>query len=155
MNIPYLTEFGKTLRFWYPRVARDSWIDFYSRTVDIRSSEYWENLSFCFSLSLISLSLSDFSFSCLLSVSFFLLFFFYFFPYPPTLPCLVYSILISFHLFSFSLFSSFLLLLHVWIKWGKLPLTLLLGHLSSSCFSSLFPLFYFSLLLHYVTHGSI
>ena len=50
-KIPYPVEFDETLRFWYPRVACDAWIDFSSRTVEIRPSEYRENLHSCFSLS--------------------------------------------------------------------------------------------------------
>ena len=39
-------EFDKTPRFWYPCVALDAWIDFSSRTVDLRPSECRENLHF-------------------------------------------------------------------------------------------------------------
>ena len=96
-------EFDETPRFWYPRVARDELIDFYSWTIEIRPLECQENLHFFLSLYPILLSLS-LSLVCSL-LYFFPFLFFSFFPYPPALPYLVCSILISFHLFPFSLFS--------------------------------------------------
>ena len=135
-KIPYLTKIDKTPRFWYPCVARDAWIDFYSRTVEIRPLECRENLHFLF----LSLSILFFSLSLLLFL------FFSFLPFlihPHFLLLLIpsSSLFISFHfLFSHFLFSSFfyfLLILFfelpspIWIKWGKLPPTFLLGHLSS------------------------
>ena len=109
-KILYLTEFNETPRNWYPRVARNAWIDFYSRTVWTRPSEYRENPS-SFSLSFLSLSLSDFSsLHCLLPF----LFFFSFLLFLPFLihrtffsPCLFLSHF-SFH---FPFFFSFLLIL--------------------------------------------
>ena len=56
MKILYLVELNKTSRFWYPRVALDAWIDFSSRTAELRLSECWENLHFCFFLSLYPIS---------------------------------------------------------------------------------------------------
>ena len=42
-------EFDEIPRFWYPRVALDTWIDFSSRTFELRPSECRENLLFLFS----------------------------------------------------------------------------------------------------------
>ena len=80
-KIPYLTDFDKTPKFWYPRVARVAWIDFSSRTVELRLSECRENLPLLF-LSPFSLSLSLsirflFLLFCLLSFSLSLYLFFF------------------------------------------------------------------------------
>ena len=133
-KIPYLTEFDETPRFWYPHVTRDAWIDFYSRTVEIRPSECKENLPFCFSLPFLSLSLSDSSLSPLFplpsfSFSFSFLFFsFSFLIHPQFLILFVpsSSLFISFHFLffsfssfshsSFSLFSIFFLHFLFWIS---------------------------------------
>ena len=131
-----------------------------------------KNLPFCFSLPFLSLYPILLSLPCLLSLLFFLFFSFLSFLIHPHFLLLFVpssSLFISFHLlfshcssfshssFSFSFFFilSFGLPSPVWIKWGKLPPTFLLGHLSLPCFSSLFSLFSFSLLLHHVTHGSM
>ena len=36
---PYLVEFDETPRFWYPRVARDAWINFVSWSDQFLQSE--------------------------------------------------------------------------------------------------------------------
>ena len=123
-------EFDKTPRFWYPCVARVAWIDFSSRTVELRSSEYRENLPHLF------LSLFDFFFFSLVCFPSLFLFFFSFSPpsieFPPSwfVPIL----------FPFSHFSPISLFLHFFSplflfdphpstkffnKWGKLPPTFL------------------------------
>ena len=60
-------------------------------------------------------------------------------------------------LFSFFIFSFlFLTLLPEWIKkWGKLPTTFLLCHLSSSHFFLIFLIFFFSFYFPLLTHGSM
>ena len=81
-------EFDETQRVWYPRVARDAWIDFSSQIVELRPSEHRENLFF-FSLPFLSLSL------CLL-------------PHCPIFPLLVF---LSFPPFSLLFLFSFGLIL--------------------------------------------
>ena len=103
VRIPAM-EFNETPRFWYPCVSCDAWSTFTLRLsrFDRRNAG---KISLFVSLSLFSISLSDSSFS-----PFFALpsLFFSFFPYPPVLPYLVCSILISFHFFPFSLSFHFL-----------------------------------------------
>ena len=125
-KFPYLAEFDETPIFWYPRVARDAWIDFSSWTVDLRTLECQENpaflsLSFFPSLSL-SLSLS-FSLSLSLYLFFLSLFpclFFFSSPCLPSFPSLSHRIplpsclflsnfSISFSFSHFFLFSHFLI----------------------------------------------
>ena len=112
-------EFDETPRFWYPRVACDELIDFYSWTIEIRPLECQENLPF-FSLSLSDSPLS-LSLPCLLSFIFFSFSFLFFLPLSTctSLSCLFNPYLFSFiSIFSFlivyslhfSLFSSFYIL---------------------------------------------
>ena len=110
-------EFDKTPRFWYPCVARVAWIDFSSRTVELRSSEYRENLPHLF------LSLFDFFFFSLVCFPSLFLFFFSFSPpsieFPPSWFVLIlfpfshFLIFLPF-LFSFIFFllSFYLILIH-------------------------------------------
>ena len=115
MKIPYLTEFDQTPRFWYSRVARVAWIDFSSRTIELRPSERWENL--------LSLSLRSFSFYPFSLVYFPPLFLFFIPPnsllstfFAPIITSLFHFLLTStfsfsfnFYFLPFSLFSSFLI----------------------------------------------
>ena len=134
-------EFDETPRFWYPRVALDAWIEFSSRTVELRPLECQENLIFL-SLSL-SLSVMFSSSPFLLP---FLFHFFYFFSFlfslsyaPNILPFVC-----SHHIFSISPFTSlFLILIHrIFLSFFFLYFIF-----SSISFSS-FSLFYLSFGLH-------
>ena len=139
-KILYLLEFDETHRFWYPHVALNEWIDFSSRTIELRPSECRENISFCFSLPFLSLSIR-----------------FLFFPPPVCFPSFFFFFLLLslYFLFLFSLivsslsFSLIFLFLHFLFsishldcinsmvqKWGKLPHTFLHCHLSSLPFFS-------------------
>ena len=82
-KIPYLMEFDETQRFWYPRVARDAWINFSSRTVEFRLSKSRENPHF------LSLSFFLFLLPCL---------FFFSSPRFPSFPSLSHRIL-TFYMF--------------------------------------------------------
>ena len=107
-KISYLVEFDETPRFWYPRVARDAWIDFSSQTVELLPLERRENLSFCFSLLSFSFSIRFFFLSLLLaSYLFFSVGFSPFLPYPthPLFVCSPFPF--PFH-FLFSLIFSYL-----------------------------------------------
>ena len=98
----------KFLGSYNPRVARDAWINFYSRTVKIRLSECQENLSFCYSLPFLFLSLSIrfFSLSLLCSPFSFSSSFLFFLSLSTrtTFSCLFHP-----HLFSFLSILSFLI----------------------------------------------
>ena len=112
-------EFEKTPRFWHSHVARDAWIDFSSRAVELRPSERRENFSFSSSLShRFSFSIFSIRFFFLLYLFVFLLFLLPFTPsnwsqklgnFPslssllsPPHTCLIYIFsLISFLFFSF------------------------------------------------------
>ena len=114
-------EFDKTLRFWYPRVARVTWIDFSSRTVELQPSECLENLHFSFlyslSLSLFASLMFDFFFLSFSFLAFLLFPFLFLFSYGLILShgnCLFCFVPIHFFsiflfLFFFSIFFSFLL----------------------------------------------
>ena len=121
-------EFDETPRFWYSCVSCDVWIDFYSRTVGIRPSEYRENPHFSF-LSPLSLSFSisdSSSLSFLVCSPFFFLFLFSFsflslYTESPS-HCLFLSHFLIFSSFSFFFFIfSFGLPSSVWSTSGKLP----------------------------------
>ena len=96
-------EFDETPRFWYPRIALDAWIDFSSRTIELRPSECQENLIFCFSLPFLSLFIS-LSPSLLFSSPPFFLFFPFSLSYPPNFPSLVCSPSYFFFIFHFLFF---------------------------------------------------
>ena len=156
-KIPYLANFDETPRFWYPHVARDAWIDFNTRTVEIRSLEYQKNPLFCVSLFSLSLSIRFFFFFpvCFPYPSFFS----FSFSFSPPLSTkfssfLLFSPTSISHLLIFSSlsFSSLYLFLHFLFsplilfdrhphrpnlsqKWGKLPPTFPLA----TCHSHLFP----------------
>ena len=100
-------EFDETPRFWYPHVARDVWIDFYSWTVEIRPSEGRENLPFCFSFSLYPIlpSFLSFSFLSFLLHSHFLLLF-----VPSSFLFISFQFLFSHFLLFLSFFFLFLFL---------------------------------------------
>ena len=72
-------EFNETPRFWYPRVARDDWINFNTRTVEFRQLERLKKFLFFFLLfspsSFLPLLSGFLSFShvCIPSFSFFFL----------------------------------------------------------------------------------
>ena len=115
----------------------------------------------------LSLSLSDSSISPLFAFPslFFFFSFLFFLPYPPTLPSLVCSIVISFHFFPFSLFS-FSLIFHFLFYppssfsypyesiGGTFPLLFSLATCHHHVFLPYF-LYFFFLLLHHVTHSSM
>ena len=107
-KIPYFTEFDETLRFWYPLVAHDVWIDF-SLGPSRFDRQNVEKISLFVFLSpfFLSFSIRFFSLPCLL-------FFFFSFlsslihPHFFLLFVSSLSLFISFHfLFSHFLFSSF------------------------------------------------
>ena len=102
-KIPYLLEFDETPRFWYSRVALVTWIDFNSRTVEVRPLERREKLHFLFSpLSSLSLSVFFLSLSFLLLLLFLFIFSFLSPLYIHRTSFLFALLLIS---FSFSIFS--------------------------------------------------
>ena len=118
-------EFEKTPRFWHPRVARDAWIDFSSRTVELRPSECRENFSFSSSLShRFSFSIFSIRFFFLLYLFVFLLFLLPFTPsnwsqklgnFPPLSSllspphtCLIYIFFLNFFSFPFFLLIGLL-----------------------------------------------
>ena len=106
-------------------ISTNVWIDFSSRTVELRSSECLENLPFCFSLPFIYLSLSDF-FSFLFASPPFLFFFLSFSPF------LIHRT--SFLLFAPISFSHFLISPFSFIS----PFSLISLIFSLLSFSSLF-----------------
>ena len=153
-SLTKLLDFGT-----HAYIALVAWIDFNSRTFEIRPSEHRENLHFLFSFFLPLLPcfflLSSVRFSS--SFSFWL-----FFPLIHRTPSLLFAPILfsfSFSIFSFLSFSPlfhflfshpFLLLLPVLIKkWGKLPPTFLLIHLSSPQIFLIFLIFFLFLLFPY------
>ena len=128
-KIPYRVEFDETPRFCYPRVAIDTWIDFSSQVVELRSSECWENLPFCFFFPFLSLFLYPISFLFFSPVCFpsfsFLFSFLFSLSYPP--PLFSFCLLLSSYPFHFP-FSLFLF---------HFLFSLIFSFLSFSLFSSL------------------
>ena len=100
-------EFDETSRFWYPRVARDEWINFSSRTVEFRPSKSRENPFFCFFILSLSFSIRFLISPLFASLPLFLLFSpFLSFPYPPHFLLSLFvpiSFFFSFSIFLFSL----------------------------------------------------
>ena len=125
-------EFDETLRFLYPCVARDAWIDFSSRTVELQPSERWENLFFFFFLSLSPFLLLSFlpflhfllihpnSFFFFLLLSSFPFNFPFFFYFSHFFLSFIFSS-ISFSIFLHFLFSFYLILIIRIGQVGKLP----------------------------------
>ena len=92
-------EFDETPRFWYPRIARDMWINFNTQTVELRPLERRKNSLFLpppFSL-FYSVSSPSFLFA---SPHFLFLFFLFSISFPPN----ILSFVCSHFLFSFSHF---------------------------------------------------
>ena len=154
-------EFDEIPRFWYSHIACDAWIDFSSRTIELRQSERRENLLFFYSLSL-SLSVCFFLslLSCFLSLFPPLHFLYLLNSFTHVCSHLIFSFSLFFFRFSFIfLFSfffsslTFLFLLFDFFqpnlsKWGKLPPTFLLATCHLHVFSGFFLIFFF--LLYYI-----
>ena len=121
-------EFDEIIRFWYPSVARDVWIDFNTQTVELRPSERRKNSPFSSSsfLPLLSCFLS-FSPVCFPSFSIFFSFLFSL-SYPPNILSFVCSHLIFsfffyfYHFLFYFFFFIFYFLFLIWIastEWAK------------------------------------
>ena len=115
-------EFDKTLRFWYPHVAHDAWIDFSSQTIGTQGkSPFFFPPLFFISLT-IFLSLM---FVFLLSSTFFLYpsnsFLFCSHPHLLIFSFLFFLLFLSFSLSFHFLLSLFLIVIDLIGQVGKLP----------------------------------
>ena len=123
-------EFDETPTFLYPRGALDVWINFSSRTIELRQSKCRENLYFFYFSPLLSLSLSLYLISSPSLLSSSPHFLFFFLSFSPFLIHRTSFLFVCSHLiFSFFSFLLFLLFLSFSLIFLFLPFLFSISHL--------------------------